>query len=387
MEKLRSKMNKTVIYILFSVFISTFAIGMPSTAQTIKTTARAAYIIDLSTDTVLLSKNVDIGLPPASMSKLMTIYIVFELIKNQSLSLDDKFIVSKKAWRKGGSKMFVKIGDRVTISDLLRGIIVQSGNDACIVLAEGISGSEAAFAHVMTQKAGELGLENSTFSNATGWPHPNQLMSARDLGTLSALMIKNFPKLYKIFAEKTFRYNQIKQGNRNPLLYENIGADGLKTGHTKAAGYGLTASAIRKGRRIIVVLNGMTSARQRSIESLRLMEWAFRSFKPITLFKKNEEVTQADVWLGTSKRLPLVASRDIKITLPVVAIRKLNLTVVMDNPIPAPIKMGKALAMLKIAAPGIQNKAIELLAGKDVGQLGLIGRLGAAIKHVLWGPP
>ena len=379
-------MYRIFINVLLSVFLSMLTVGFSATAQTIKTTARSAYIMDLSTDSILLSKNADLALPPASMSKLMTIYIVFELIKNRSLSLKDKFIVSKKAWRKGGSKMFVKIGDQVSISDLLRGIIIQSGNDACIVIAEGISGSEKAFAILMTQKARELGLNNSTFSNSTGWPHPNQLMSARDLGTLSALVIENFPQLYKIFAEKTFRYNQIKQGNRNPLLYQNIGADGLKTGHTKAAGYGLTASATRNGRRIILVLNGMKSVRQRSVESLRLMEWAFRAFMPITLFKKDEEVTQADVWLGTSTKLPLTVSNDIKITLPVATAKKLKATVIMENPIAAPIKKGEKLATLKITAPGIQTKEVELVAGKAVQQLGVMGRLGAAIKHVLWGP-
>ena len=379
-------MYKLATSLLFSAFVFTFTGGFPSTAQTIKTTARSAYIIDLSTNTVLLNKNADLALPPASMSKLMTIYIVFELIKNRSLSLEDKFIVSKKAWRKGGSKMFVRIGDHVSISNLLRGIIVQSGNDACIVIAEGISGSETAFAKLMTQKAQELGLINSTFNNATGWPHPNQQMSARDLGTLSALVIEKFPQLYKIFAEKTFKYNQIKQGNRNPLLYRNIGADGLKTGHTKTAGYGLTASAIRKGRRIILVLNGMKSVRQRSVESFRLMEWAFRAFKPIILFKKNEEVTKADVWLGTSAKLPLVVSSDIKITVPVIVTKKLKVTAVMTNPVAAPIKRGQELGTLKISAPGVQNKEFKLFAGNDVAQLGLIGRLGAAVKHVLWGP-
>jgi len=379
-------MYKLATSLLFSAFVFTFTGGFPSTAQTIKTTARSAYIIDLSTNTVLLNKNADLALPPASMSKLMTIYIVFELIKNRSLSLEDKFIVSKKAWRKGGSKMFVRIGDHVSISNLLRGIIVQSGNDACIVIAEGISGSETAFAKLMTKKAQELGLINSTFNNATGWPHPNQQMSARDLGTLSALVIEKFPQLYKIFAEKTFKYNQIKQGNRNPLLYRNIGADGLKTGHTKTAGYGLTASAIRKGRRIILVLNGMKSVRQRSVESFRLMEWAFRAFKPIILFKKNEEVTKADVWLGTSAKLPLVVSSDIKITVPVIVTKKLKVTAVMTNPVAAPIKRGQELGTLKISAPGVQNKEFKLFAGNDVAQLGLIGRLGAAVKHVLWGP-
>lgn len=372
----------SILILSLGIFICSFS----SYAQTIKTTARSAYIIDLSTNTVLLNKNANTKLPPASMSKLMTIYIVFELIKNGSLSLDDKFPVSVKAWKKGGSKMFVKVGDQVKIADLLRGIIIQSGNDACIVIAEGISGSEQAFAALMTRKGRDLGLDDSSFTNATGWPSPKHLMSARDLAKLSALLIDKFPNLYKIFAEKTFRYNGIKQGNRNPLLYKNIDADGLKTGHTKRAGYGLTASASREGRRIILVVTGIKSIRQRSIESLRLMEWAFRTFKPYTLFTKNEEVTKADIWLGKSTKLPLVVRRDVRLTLPIAMRDKLKVTVRLQNPIAAPIQKGKELALLSISAPGIETKIFQLVAGDTVEQLGFIGRLGAAIKHVLWGP-
>ncbi|MEC8725219.1 MAG: D-alanyl-D-alanine carboxypeptidase family protein, partial [Pseudomonadota bacterium] len=260
-----------------------FQIVGGAAAQNKVTAAPYAYILDLSTDTVLLSKQASIPMPPASMSKLMTVYMVFDRLKRGSLSLDDEFPVSRKAWKKGGSKMFVKVGDKVSVADLLRGIIVQSGNDACIVVAEAIGGSEDTFAEMMTEKGKEIGLKDSIFTNATGWPDPRHRMSARDLAILAKRLINEFPELYKMFNEKTFTYNNIKQGNRNPLLYRNIGADGLKTGHTVAAGYGLASSAQRGDRRIVVVVNGLKSVRQRSKESFRLMEWAFKAFKPVSV--------------------------------------------------------------------------------------------------------
>ena len=360
-------------------------LAAPSAAQTVDTPARNAYVLDLATDTVLLSKESDVPMPPASMSKLMTVYMVFERLKRGSLSLDDTFLVSRKAWKKGGSKMFVKVGDRVKISDLLRGIIIQSGNDACIVVAEGISGSEEAFAELMTRRAKEIGLTDSTFANATGWPHPEHRMSARDLAVLSKLLIEQFPTYYELFKEKTFTYSKIKQSNRNPLLFRDIGADGLKTGHTEAAGYGLTASAVRGDRRIVLVVNGLESVRQRSQESLRLMEWAFRAFKPVAMFKENETVTEADIWLGNAPKVPLVIQRDLKLTLPRDAQDRMKVTVRMRNPIAAPVARGQQLATLVVAVPGAEPREYPLVAGDDVGQLGFMGRIGAAIKHVIWG--
>lgn len=354
-------------------------------AQGLDTPARNAFVVDLATDTVLLSKAADTPMPPASMSKLMTVYMVFDRLKKGSLNLDDTFLVSEKAWRKGGSKMFVKVGDRIKVSDLLRGIIVQSGNDACIVVAEGLAGSEEAFAEMMTRRAKEIGLTNSRFANATGWPHPDHYMSARDLAVLSERLVNDFPELYKIFAEKTFTYSKIKQSNRNPLLYREIGSDGLKTGHTEEAGYGLAASAVRGDRRIVMVVNGLTSIRQRSQESLRVMEWAFRTFKPYALFKKDDVITKADIWLGDAPAVSLTIPEDLKLTLSREARDKMKVVVKMNNPVAAPVRKGQKLATLVVSAPNLRTREIPLLAAEDVGQLGFVGRIGAAIKHVLWG--
>ena len=354
-------------------------------AQALDTPARNAYVIDLATNTVLLNKAADIPMPPASMSKLMTIFMVFDRLKKGSLNLDDTFLVSEKAWRKGGSKMFVKVGDRIKVSDLLRGIIIQSGNDACIVVAEGLAGSEDAFAEMMTRRAQEIGLTNSNFANATGWPHPKHYMSARDLAVLSERLVTDFPEHYKIFAEKTFTYSKIKQGNRNPLLYRDIGSDGLKTGHTEEAGYGLAASAVRGERRIVMVVNGLTSIRERSRESLRVMEWAFRTFKPYALFKKDDVITKADIWLGDAPSVSLTIPEDLKLTLSRTARDKMKVTVKMNNPVAAPVKKGQRLATLIVSAPNFQTREIPLLAAEDVQQLGFVGRIGAAIQHVLWG--
>ena len=354
-------------------------------AQALDTPARNAYVIDLATNTVLLNKAADIPMPPASMSKLMTIFMVFDRLKKGSLNLDDTFLVSEKAWRKGGSKMFVKVGDRIKVSDLLRGIIIQSGNDACIVVAEGLAGSEDAFAEMMTRRAKEIGLTNSNFANATGWPHPKHYMSARDLAVLSERLVTDFPEHYKIFAEKTFTYSKIKQSNRNPLLYRDIGSDGLKTGHTEEAGYGLAASAVRGERRIVMVVNGLTSIRERSRESLRVMEWAFRTFKPYALFKKDDVITKADIWLGDAPSVSLIIPEDLKLTLSRTARDKMKVTVKMNNPVAAPVKKGQRLATLIVSAPNFQTREIPLLAAEDVQQLGFVGRIGAAIQHVLWG--
>ncbi len=379
-------MPRSVIAALAVGIAAVFAIPASAPyAQALDTPARNAYVIDLATNTVLLNKAADIPMPPASMSKLMTIFMVFDRLKKGSLNLDDTFLVSEKAWRKGGSKMFVKVGDRIKVSDLLRGIIIQSGNDACIVVAEGLAGSEDAFAEMMTRRAKEIGLTNSNFANATGWPHPKHYMSARDLAVLSERLVTDFPEHYKIFAEKTFTYSKIKQSNRNPLLYRDIGSDGLKTGHTEEAGYGLAASAVRGERRIVMVVNGLTSIRERSRESLRVMEWAFRTFKPYALFKKDDVITKADIWLGDAPSVSLTIPEDLKLTLSRTARDKMKVTVKMNNPVAAPVKKGQRLATLIVSAPNFQTREIPLLAAEDVQQLGFVGRIGAAIQHVLWG--
>ena len=353
--------------------------------QPISTPAKHAILIDVQTGTVLLEKDADVPMPPASMSKLMTIYMVFERLKSGRLSLDDKFLVSEKAWRKGGSKMFVKVKTRVTVRDLLRGIIVQSGNDACIVIAEGISGTEDAFAVAMTERARELGLTNSNFRNSTGWPAEGHVMSARDIAKLSILLIRDFPKYYVYFKEKSFKYNKIKQSNRNPLLYNSIGADGLKTGHTEASGYGLAASVERNGRRLVLVLNGLSSVRARSSESARLMEWGFRETNTYALFRKGDVVERADVWLGTAAEVPLVIDRDLHVTLPRKARPGMTAKVVVREPVPAPIAKGTTIARLIITTPGQPNVEVPLSAGAAVDRLGLFGRLGKALQYLLWG--
>ena len=350
-----------------------------------ETAAKQAYIVDLQTGAVLLDKDGNTPSPPASLSKLMTIYMVFEKLKRGELSLDDKFVVSRKAWKTGGSKMFVEVGKQVGVEDLLRGIIVQSGNDASIVLAEGLSGSEAAFVDAMNRKAREIGLGDSHFVNATGWPADNHMMSPKDVATLARRIIEEFPEYYPYFAEKSFRYNKIKQGNRNPLLYRDTGADGLKTGYTQASGYGLAASAIRNGRRIVMVLTGLPSARKRSLEARRLLGWAYQFFKNYTLFERGAVVEQADVWLGEEDTVPLVAESDIKISLPRASRRGLKVKVVYEGPVPAPIEKGVQIAKLVIAAPEFRTVEVPLAAGADISRLGMFGRLGAAIGYRVWG--
>ena len=358
------------------------AAGTPGAMETV---AKQAYIVDLQTGAVLLAKDADTPSPPASMSKLMTVYMAFEELKAGRLSLEDKFVVSRKAWRMGGSKMFVEVDKKVRVEDLLRGIIVQSGNDACIVLAEGLSGSESAFSDAMNGRARELGLTDSHLANSTGWPADNHVMSPRDLAVLARRIIEEFPEYYPYFAEKSFRYNKIKQGNRNPLLYRDTGADGLKTGRTRASGYSLVASAIRDGRRVVMVLTGMESARIRSFEARRLLNWAFQSFRNYTLFERGAEVERADVWLGEEDTVPLVAASDVKVSLPRASRRGLKVKVVFDGPVPAPIEKGAEIARLTVTAPNFDTLEVPLLAGADVGRIGVFGRLGAAIGYLVWG--
>jgi D-alanyl-D-alanine carboxypeptidase (penicillin-binding protein 5/6) len=356
-------------------------------AAAIETTAREAFIVDATTGRVLLDKNADASMPPASMSKIMTTYMVFERLKDGRISLDDELPVSEKAWRKGGSKMFVEVGKQVRIEDLLRGVIVQSGNDACIVLAEGLGGTEEAFAAEMTRKGREIGLTGSSFANATGWPDPNQRMTARDLATLALRVIIDFPEYYEIYGEKEFTYAGIRQSNRNPLLYKSLGADGLKTGHTEEAGYGLTASALQGERRVIMVLNGLESQRLRSEESARLIGWAFREFDNYTLFEAGETVEDAGVWLGVEPTVPLVLPQELTVTLSRRARVDMQVTVVYDGPIPAPLEAGQAIAKLVITAPGEETIEVPLTAGAAVERLGFLGRITASVKHLIFGAP
>ena len=351
----------------------------------VETQAKQAILADFETGSVLFEKNADESMAPSSMSKLMTIYMVFERLRDGRLSLEDKLPVSTKAWRKGGSKMFVKEGDRVSIEDLIRGVVVQSGNDACIVIAEGLAGSEEIFAEEMTERGRELGLENTVFKNATGWPDLGHTMTARDLAILTKRTVQDFPEYFHYYAEKNFTYNGIHQSNRNPLLYKNLGADGLKTGHTELGKFGLVVSAERKGRRLILVLNGLPNVRTRSKESERLLEWGFREFNNYKLFSAGETVTQASVWLGDVDQMPLVVENDLVITIPKKSRRKMQVSALFEEPVPTPIRVGQQIALLQVSAPGFETLEVPLVAGEGVGQLGLLGRLVSALNYLIWG--
>ncbi len=352
-------------------------------AQAFDTSAKAAFVMDFDTGTVLLSKRPDEPLPPASMSKLMTLNMVFEALDEGRLSLDDEFRVSEKAAKMGGSKMFVREGASVSIDDLIRGVIVQSGNDACVVLAEGLAGSEAAFAERMTKRARSIGLENSTFANSTGWPHPAQRMSARDLVHLAGRLIREFPQYYGYFKEESFVWEGIKQGNRNPLLKLGIGADGLKTGHTEEAGYGLVGSARQDGRRIIFMITGLNSVKERSVESERMASWAFREFSRKVLFEKGEAVSVADIWLGEKVTVDLVAGDNLAILVPFGVKDEITATVAYRGPIEAPIEVGQKLAELIVEIPGLDPVRHPLVAAEAINRGGFLRRVQASAQILL----
>jgi D-alanyl-D-alanine carboxypeptidase (penicillin-binding protein 5/6) len=371
--------------LMLSLIAALVAGGLAAPARAYETPAYAAILVDLQSDQILFAKNADLPVPPASMSKLMTVLMVFERLADGSLSLDDTLPVSEKAWRKGGSKMFVEVGSRVPLKDLLQGIIVQSGNDACIVVAEGLGGTEEAFAEQMTRRGRELGLTHSTFKNASGWPDPGHLMSVHDLARLAQIIIEQHPEYYRIFSEKEFTYGGIRQYARNPLLHRVLGVDGLKTGFTEASGYGLTASAIRDGRRLVLVIAGLERATDRGPEGERLLEHGFRDFKNYQLFARGETVEQAAVWLGTSASVPLVVEDDIWVSLTAEGRRDLAVKVIYDGPIPAPVTRGSRLAELEISAPGLEPRRIPLVAGETVAAAGVFGRVTSALGYLIWG--
>ncbi|MEM6587015.1 MAG: D-alanyl-D-alanine carboxypeptidase family protein [Pseudomonadota bacterium] len=371
---------------LLAGFILSLLIALP--AQAFETQARGAIVIDMSTGTVLLDKNADEPQPPASMSKLMTLYMTFEAIRDGRLRLDEKLPVSAHAMSFGGSTMFLDTTDRVSVEDLLRGIIVLSGNDACVVLAEALSpdGTEAGFARLMTQRGQQLGMTNSIFQNSSGWPATGHVMSARDLALLGRRIIEDFPEFYPMFAETEFKFDgrapQNTQ-NRNPLLRLNIGADGLKTGHTQRAGYGLVGSAEQGDRRVIFVVNGLNSARQRAVESESILSWAFRQFVEKPVVSKGTAVAEADVWMGKNPTVPLEAMEDVTTLLPVLSADDVAAEVIYDGPIHAPIMKGDELAKLVIMPEGLPELEIPLYAATDVAAGGFLIRLKTVSKHIL----
>lgn len=348
--------------------------------------APQAYMVDFDTGVILLEKNADQQMVPSSMSKIMTAHLVFERLKSGDIKLDDVMHVSEKAWRMQGSKTFVPLNGKVNVADLLQGVIVQSGNDACIVLAEGLSGTEETFAKEMTEKAHEMGAKNSNFVNATGWPDEGHVSTARDLALMAIRTIKDFPEEFaQYYALREFEYNKIKQGNRNTLLYKNMGADGMKTGHTDAGGYGIVATAKQGDRRIILVVNGLPTSKARDEEATALINWGFNFFKNYKLFKKGDVVDVADVWSGAEQSVPLVAGQDVIYTLPRNKRKELSVKVVYDSPLGAPIQAGDKVGVLEITVPDKGIEKIPLVAGKTVERASFIKRINNSVHYLLWG--
>ena len=372
---------------LGAVVLACGVLGLgPGSAHAFDTAASQAIMIDAATGIVLFEKNADEPTYPASMTKIMTMYVVFSHLTEGTLALDDELPVSRKAWRMQGSKMFVEVGSNIPVEALIRGVIVQSGNDAAIVLAEGLSGSEQAFAHEMTQIGRDIGMTSSNFVNASGWPDPEHVSTVRDMALVSRRTIEDFPQLYHYYAETEFTWSDIEQNNRNPLLYSLPGTDGLKTGYTQASGYGLAASAERDGRRLILVVNGLAGARERATEAQRVLAWGFREFETYRLFEAGDVVADAEVWLGREDTVPLFLAQDLDITITRAARRDMTVKVVYEGPVAAPIANRQPLARLVVEAPGMATFERPLLAGLEVPEMSLPGRMVAVLGHLLFGP-
>lgn len=340
-------------------------------AQSFQTTAPTAILIDANSHAVLFEKNADELTAPASMAKTMTAEVVFSQLKDGRLSMDSEFQISENAWRKGGggsggSSMFAKVNTNVRLEDLLRGLIVQSGNDAAIAIAEGIAGTEESFARMMNERARQIGLTKSTFRNATGYGHPEQKVTVRDLAKLSLHIIETYPDLYKIFGEREFTWNKIRQQNRNPLLFMDIGADGLKTGNIDEAGYGLIGSAVQNDQRLIVVVNGLKTAKDRATESRKLLDWGFRAFETQQLFAEGQVVGEAQVYGGSRRSLPLVSKKPVRVLVPRGESERVTARIIYTGPLKAPIQKGAEVARLQVNRGDMQALELPLYANEDV---------------------
>ena len=378
------------IKLSLSVLLACGFFGTAFSAQAIETKARNLILMDYDTGQYLYAKDAQKSIPPASMSKLMTVYMIFDKLADGSLSLDDEFKVSENAWRKGGaasggSTMFLPVNSTVRVEDLIKGIIIQSGNDACIAAAENISGSEEDFAKEMNKKASEIGLKNSHFANATGLPHPDHHMSVEDLAKLAQLIISKYPQFYHLFSQKEFTYHNIKQGNRNPLLYSMPYADGLKTGHTEEAGFCLTGSAKKGNRRLISVMTGLKSNKERSEEAEKIMSWGFREFDNYTILKKGGKIADIPVWYGSKNTVPMVVGEDVVRTLKKSKTDELKLTAEYNRPVRAPVAAGQKLGVIKAEIPGSGTLEIPLIAAENVGKISWFGRIKNNLKYLLTG--
>lgn len=368
-----------MLYRLILVFATLLALP----AQAFDTRATAAWVFDETTQTVLLAKNADQPLPPASMSKLMTLNMLFEALQDGRVTMDTTFAVSTKARSMGGSTMFLNEQDRPTVRDLIYGIIINSGNDACVVVAEGLAGTEEAFAAQMTERAKTLGMTQSTFANASGWPDPNHRMSMHDLGVIARRLIEEFPEEYTIFKETEFNYAnraEANRFNRNPLLKLNIGADGLKTGHTREAGYGLVGSAVQGNRRVIFVITGLESDTARAEEAERIVNWAFRQFVLKTVVKAGLRVAEAPVWMGRDSTVGLVPAKDVVLLVPASVQDGISAEVSFTGPLAAPLIAGQPVAELIVHVPDLPDARIPLVTEAAVNRAGFVGRLTTAAQ-------
>jgi D-alanyl-D-alanine carboxypeptidase (penicillin-binding protein 5/6) len=362
----------------------------PKSNDAFQTAAAHAILIDADSGSVLFEKGADDLIPPASLSKLMTAEVVFNLIRQERLKPTDEFIVSVNAWRRGGapshtSSMFIPIHNKVSVDNLLHGVIIQSANDACMVLAEGISGSESAFAELMTKRARELGLTKSTFGNSNGLPDPKQLMTSRELARLARHIIQTYPDYYKYYSGREFTWNKIRQFNRNPLLAMNIGADGLKTGFTKEAGYGLVGSAVQNGLRLIVVVNGLRTEKERADEGKKLLEWGFHNFQSGLLFPEGQEIVQAKLYGGAKGHVPLVAQGEVRLMVPRGTREKIFARVVYSGPVPAPVQQGQKIGMLKVWRGEFLVLEVPLQAAENVGTGSMSRRAFDAASELVLG--
>ena len=377
-------MKKYLLASLPLIALSSIVVAAPG----FDTEAPIAYMTDLSSGAVLYEKNADKQIPPASMAKMMTVYVAFDLINKGKLKLDDKFRVNEETWKKWnnqGSTMFLGVGDQVSVSDLLHGIVTLSGNDACVVLADGIAGTEEAFVRLMNKRAKELGMSNSQFGNSNGWPDEGRTkVTARDLAKLGSATVNNFPKLYdEFYGQDEFSWNGITQSNRNPLMGKVAGSDGLKTGHTEEAGYGFTGSAEQKGRRLISVLAGLDSYGGRVEESVKFMNWGFKAWEPKKLFDKGTKIQTAEVQLGDSSSVSLIADKDIFATLPKGSDGEMAMKVTYDGPIKAPIAKGQPVATLIVTIADAGQQSVPLVAGEDIGEAGFFNRVWAGFKSLI----
>ena len=375
-------------YLLFFFLLSFNFIWMKKSISQfldIKSPAKQVIIYDHEADEVLFEKNADQIMKPASMAKVMTAYIIFDKLKDQSLQMSDTFLVSNRAWRMGGSRSFLELNTNVSIKDLLLGLIVQSGNDAAVVLAEGVSGGEEAFAREMNRYAKILGMNNTYFTNATGWPHPDLKTTSRDLIILTRNIINNFPKLYELFNEKIFTYNNIKQSNRNPLLYSMNGADGLKTGHTNESGYGLIGSVKKNNRRVSIVINGLNSKKKRTFESKRLFNVVFRETALLSLFNDKKRLAKANVWLGKQPQVNLVAEKAFKKIISPFELNKTKIKIQWQDPISAPIAKGDKVGDIFIDIPGKELIKQNIVSSQNIDTMSTFMKAKSILMYLLYG--